>query len=163
MSARTVRAALVPSEVFITNKGPYLLWPRGDAHDAAYMVGVLSSLPLDWYARRFVEVNLNFFLFNPLPVPRPLPQAALRRRIIDLAGRMASPDERFASWAKEVGVAYGPLAPDEKEDGIHEIDAVVLRADPRLRGRGHWRLTGRDLRRRAGGASDSCRRRVPGR
>src|SRR5207245_850268 len=30
---RTVIAALVPPEVFITNKGPYLLWPRGDARD----------------------------------------------------------------------------------------------------------------------------------
>ncbi len=37
----------------------------------------------------------------------------------------ASPDERFAAWAKEVGVACGPLAPKEKEDMIHELDAVV--------------------------------------
>jgi hypothetical protein len=123
--SRTVRAALVPPEVFITNKGPYLLWPRGYARDEAYLLGVLSSLPLDWYARRFVEVSLNFFIFNPLPIPRPPAGHPLRRRAIELAGRLASPDERFAAWAKEVGVACGPLALDEKEDLIHELDAVV--------------------------------------
>jgi hypothetical protein len=68
---RTVRVALIPPKVFITNKGPYLLWPRGDEKDQAYLLGVLSSLSLDWYARRFVEVGLNYFIFNPMPVPRP--------------------------------------------------------------------------------------------
>ncbi len=122
---RTLRAALVPPEVFITNKGPYLLWPRGDVHDEAYLLGVLSSLALDWYARRFVEINLNFFVLNPFPVPRPAEGDPLRRRAIELAGRLASPDDRFAAWAEEVGVACGPLASDEKEDRINELDAVV--------------------------------------
>jgi hypothetical protein len=115
----------VPSEVFITNKGPYLLWPGGDARDEAYLLGALSSLPLDWYARRFVEVSVNFFIFNPLPIPRPATDHPLRRRAIELAGRLASPDDRFAAWAKQVGVACGALAPDEKESMIHELDAVV--------------------------------------
>ena len=122
---RTVIAALVPPEVFITNKGPYLLWPRGDERDEACLLGVLSSLPLDWYARRFVEVSMNFFIFNPFPVPRPPADHPLRLRAIGLAGRLACPDERFAAWAKEVGVACGPLAPDEKQNMIHELDAVV--------------------------------------
>jgi hypothetical protein len=33
----------------------------------------------------------------------------------------------FAAWAEEVGVACGPLAADEKEDMICELDAVVAR------------------------------------
>ena len=122
---RTVIAALVPSEVFIGNQAPYLLWSRGDARDEAFLVGVLSSLALDWYARRFVETHVNFFVFNPLPVPRPPVDHPLRRRAVALAGRLASPDDRFAAWAMEVGVACGPLAQDEKEDMIHEMDAVV--------------------------------------
>ena len=28
--SRTLRVALVPPRVFVTNKGPYFLWPRGD-------------------------------------------------------------------------------------------------------------------------------------
>jgi len=122
---RTVIAALVPPEVFVVHLAPYLVWPRGDARDEAYLLGVLSSLPLDWYARRFVETHLTFFVFNPFPVPRPPVDHPLRRRAIELAARLASPDDRFAAWAEEVGVACGPLAPDEKGDAIQELDAVV--------------------------------------
>jgi hypothetical protein len=59
---RTVRACLLPAGIFLTNKAPYLLWLRGDALDQAFLLGVLCSIPLDWYARRFVEVSMNFFI-----------------------------------------------------------------------------------------------------
>tara|TARA_Y100000310_G_scaffold139075_1_gene138219 strand:- start:204 stop:1340 length:1137 start_codon:yes stop_codon:yes gene_type:complete len=122
---RTVLAALVPPKVFITNAAPYLLWPSGDEKDEAFLLGFLCSIPFDWYARRFVEVNLNFFLFNPMPIPR-LPRSnSLWKRIVVLAGRLASPDDRFAEWGEAVGVRYGTLKPDEKEDMIHELDAVA--------------------------------------
>ena len=68
---RTVIACLVPPEVFIANQAPYLLWPRGDEKDQAFLLGTLSSIPLDWYARRFVETHVNFYVFNPFPIPRP--------------------------------------------------------------------------------------------
>lgn len=122
---RTVRVALLPPEVFITNKGPYFLWPRGDETDQAFLLGVLASIPLDWYARRFVEVNLNYFILNPFPIPRPDRKNVFWQRVVELAGRLACPDERFAAWAETVGVGCGPLAADEKEDMIHELDAVV--------------------------------------
>ena len=64
---RTIIACLVPPEIFIGNQAPYLLWPRGDDRDAAYLLGVLSSIPLDWYARRYVETHVNYFIFNPFP------------------------------------------------------------------------------------------------
>jgi hypothetical protein len=121
---RTMIACLIPPEVFLTNKGPYLLWIRGDITDQAFLLGVLSSIPLDWYARRFVEISMNFYIFNPLPIPRPAPDHPLRRRTIELAGRLACPDKRFSGWAKKVGVACGKLAEDEKEDMIRELDAV---------------------------------------
>jgi hypothetical protein len=68
---RTVRVALLPPKVFITNKGPYFVWSRGDNKDMAYLLAVMSSIPLDWYARRFVEVGLNYHVLNPFPIPRP--------------------------------------------------------------------------------------------
>ena len=123
--SRTVRLALVPGNIFITNQAPYLLWPRGNEKDQAYLLGVLSSIPLDWYARRYVETHLNFFVFNPFPVPRPETRSSLRHRAISLAGRLAAPDERFAEWAEAVGVDHGPLEKAEKKDMIHELDAVV--------------------------------------
>jgi len=82
-------------------------------------------MAFDWYARRFVDKHLNFFVFNPLPIPRPDRDSILRQRDIELAGRLACPDDRFADWAKEVGVECGPLEDDEKQDMIHELDAVV--------------------------------------
>jgi hypothetical protein len=123
--SRTVRACLLPPSIFITNKGPYLLWPRGDQQDQAFLIGVLSSIPLDWYARRFVEVSMNFFIFNPFPIPRPQRTDKRWQRVVALAGRLASPDKRFLTWGKAVGVDYGPLGEEEKQDMIAEVDAVV--------------------------------------
>ena len=117
--------ALVPPEIFIGNQAPYLLWPRGDEKDQAFLLGILSSIPLDWYARRFVEKHVSFFVFNPFPIPRPGRDNAFWQRAVRLAGRLACPDDRFDAWAETVGVEYGTLAADEKEDRIHELDAVV--------------------------------------
>ena len=122
---RTVIACLLPARMFLTNKAPYLLWPRGDALDQAFLLGVLCSIPLDWYARRFVELSMNFFIFNPFPVPRPSRDDKRWRRVVSLAGRLATPDRRFASCAKAVGVEHGPLQDGEKQDMIAELDAVV--------------------------------------
>lgn len=122
---RTVIAALLPPKVFITNAAPYLLWPRGDERDQAFLLGVMSSLPLDWYARRFVETHVNYFVLNPFPVPRPSRGDKRWQRVVSLAGRLACPDERFATWAKAVGAKCGPLKETEKDDLIHELDAVV--------------------------------------
>jgi hypothetical protein len=116
---------LLPPKVFITNKGPYFLWPRGDECDQAYLLGILCSLPLDWYARRFVEISMNFHILNAFPVPRPPRESAIRMRVVALAGRLACPDKRFKDWAAAVGVEYGELEEDEKEEMIHELDAMV--------------------------------------
>ncbi len=122
---RTVRAALIPGEVFLTNAAPYLLWPRGESGDVAFLLAVLCSLPLDWYARRFVETHLNFFVLNPFPIPRPEPGHRLRRRAIDIAARLAGQDSRLRAWAGELGVKSRKLPEEEKEDLVAELDATV--------------------------------------
>jgi hypothetical protein len=124
---RTMRAALIPAEVFVANTAPYLLWPRGDKKDEAFLLGILCSFALDWYARRFVETHANYFVFNPLPIPRPERKSPLWTRVVDLAGRLAAPDKRYADWAKKVGVKHGPIPANEKQDMIDELDAVVAR------------------------------------
>ena len=113
--------------MFLTHKAPFFVWPRGSESEQAYFLGMLSSLPLDWYARRFVETSLTFFVLNPFPVPRPDGASLLRDRAIALAGRLAAPDDRFAGWAGHVGVECGPLEAEEKEDHIRELDAVAAR------------------------------------
>ncbi len=123
---RTVKAALLPPEIFCVHKAPYLLFSRGDEQDEAFLLGVLSSIPLDWYARRFVSTNsLGFFLLNTFPIPRPSRKNPLWKRVVALSGRLASPDERFSKWAKAVGVEYGELNEQEQNNMIYELDAIV--------------------------------------
>ena len=125
-NTRTIVTALVPSRVVITNAAPYLLWPKGTRRDEAYLLGVLSSMILDWYARRVVELNLNFHILNSLPVPDPGEGHPIRDRVVEIAGRLAAVDERFVEWAAEVGVQVGS-ANDEvtKQALICELDACV--------------------------------------
>lgn len=125
IDARTVRVALVPPNVFLTHLAPYFLWPKGDERDQAFLLGVLSSFPLDWYARRFVTLHLTFSIVNQLPVPRPPKESSLRRRVVELAGRLACQDDRYSTWASAINVDSGSIATHKKNDMLHEIDAVV--------------------------------------
>ncbi|ELZ56779.1 hypothetical protein C467_07897 [Halorubrum hochstenium ATCC 700873] len=123
--SRTVRPALVRENVFLTDTAPYLLWPKGDETDEAYLLGVLSSIPLDWFSRRFVSKHVTLQIARGLPIPRPGRDSTLRQRAVELSGRLAAVNEHYENWADEVGVDYGPLDEDEKQEKIHELDAVV--------------------------------------
>jgi hypothetical protein len=122
---RTVRVSLVPPNVFLASHVPYMLWPRGNAHDQAYLLGVMSSIPFDWYARLFVEKNISFYLLQCFPIPRPPENDFFRKRIIQISGRLASIDERYKKWANEVEVDYGPIDEITKNQMIFDLDAVV--------------------------------------
>ena len=123
--SRTVRSALIPPERVITHAASCLVWPQGEAIDMAYLLGFLSSIPLDWYARRFVEVNLELHIFNAFPVPRPDRDDPLRKEVVQISGRLAAVDARFSEWASEVGVAVGSVKRGERDDLIARLDAAV--------------------------------------
>jgi hypothetical protein len=124
-NTRTCIAALVPGSTVLTNKAPYLLKVSGTSRDEAFLLGVLSSIPLDWYARRYVELGMNFHIFNGLPIPRPT-ENALSTRVIELSGRLAARDERFSEWASAVGVSVGSVkTPEQQTDMEAELDALV--------------------------------------
>jgi hypothetical protein len=97
----------------------------GDETDEAYLLGVLNSIPLDWYARRFVETSVTFQMFKGFPIPRPGSASELRKRVVDLSGRLSAVYQRYAEWADAVGVEYGPLDEESKQEKIYELDAVV--------------------------------------
>lgn len=122
---RTVIVALVPPNVVITNKGPTFLWPKGKTNHIVYLLAILSSIAQDWYSRRFVEESMNFYLINSFPIPRIAEDDKILPRVLAVAGRLACLDKRFTGFAKALGVKYGPLPEDEKNDMIHELDAVV--------------------------------------
>lgn len=125
-NTRTVIAALVPGEVVITNQAPYLLWPRGATRDQALLLGVLSSMILDWYARCVVELHLNFHILNNFPIPDPGEGHPVRDRVVEIAGWLAAVDERYAPWAAEVGVPVGSVRDEAtKQNLVYELDACV--------------------------------------
>ncbi|MES2211083.1 MAG: hypothetical protein V4515_13030 [Chloroflexota bacterium] len=125
LNARTVIACLVPPKVFSHNKAPSLIWPSGDERDQAFLLGVMASVAFDWFARRRVERNLNLFILNSLPVPRPTREDPRWRRVVELAARLACIDERYAEFAEATDVVFGPVEPAEKAAMIAELDALV--------------------------------------
>ncbi len=132
--SRTVIAAAVPPMTVLANSAPYLAFMAGADPQRALCLGVMNSLPFDWQARRFVEVNLNFFLLELLTVPDLTGDDA--DAIADAAARLSCVDERFAAFADACGVEVGTLTDDERLDLIVDIDARVALS---------WRLTSDDL------------------
>jgi hypothetical protein len=125
-NSRTVLACLVPPHHFLTNKAPYLAFRADDDRARATCLGIMNSLPFDWQARRFVEINLNFFILEGLVVPD-IGDDDLDA-ISVAAARLSCIDERFADFAGSVGVAVGPLEDDEWNRLRAEIDARLVKA-----------------------------------
>ncbi len=125
-NTRTLIAALVPGERVIVHQAPYLLGTLGTAVDEAFLLGVLSSMPCDWQARRTVELHMTFEQFGLLSIPDPGEGHPVRDRVVQIAGRLAAVDERFGEWAAEVGVPVGSANEESiKQDLICELDACV--------------------------------------
>ena len=123
---RTCIACLIPPQASATEACQIVVNVDGNPQTEAYLLGVLSSIPFDWGARRWVELNFNFYLMNPLPVPTYSADSHLIQRVVQIAGRLAAVDERYADWASEVGVAVGSVSTQpEKDDLIAELDALV--------------------------------------
>ena len=120
---RTMRAALIPPRVVTTDVAPYFTWPRGEASDHAYLLGIFCSIPFDWSARRAVETHMDFHVLAPLPVPTA--SNALADVASRIAGRLAAHDDRFAEWADRIGVESGPIGDEERDELIAELDAVA--------------------------------------
>ena len=133
-NSRTILACLIPPGVFLTNKAPYLAFVTGATRDQAACLGVMNSLPFDWQARRFIEINVNFFLLEGLYLPDLTDEDF--DAITRASARLSAVDDRFADFASATGVEYGPLDPAERKRLRVEIDARVCRA---------WKLTTEDL------------------
>ncbi len=122
---RTTISCLVPPRVFMVDSAPYFLWPRGDAKDLFFLLGILSSIPLDWQARRVIETNVSFGKINDFPIPRPGTESKTWQKVVEIAGLLACEDERFACFARKNGVARHQLDSDERLDMVHELDALA--------------------------------------
>lgn len=132
--SRSVRACLVPPNVFLTNTGPYLAFVKGTDLERATCLGVMNSLPFDWQARRLVETHLNFFVLESLALPD-LPDSDLQG-IGRAAARLSCVGERYQDFAESTGVEFGALTEAEHLRLRIEIDCLVACG---------WALTEDDL------------------
>lgn len=125
-NTRTSIAALVPPKTLLLNSAPWVFRFDGDACAEAFLLGVLSSIPLDWYARKYVELHMNLHIFKSLPIPIYTASGSGEMRVVEIAGRLAAVDDRYSDWAFEVGVTVGSVSSQaEKDDLIAELDALV--------------------------------------
>lgn len=124
-NTRTVIPALVPPNVAMLDTAPYLIWPKGDEKDQAYLMGIMGSIPFDWCARTFVESHVSFYLLRGLPVPRVSGENQLRDRIVELSGSLAANNQRYSKWSDAVGVDYGSIPEERRQEMMYEIDAVA--------------------------------------
>ncbi|HJE85565.1 MAG TPA: hypothetical protein K8V94_08375 [Corynebacterium amycolatum] len=119
-------ACLLPPGTTAVHKAPLLVRRAGDARSEAALLGVLSSIPFDWSARRWVELTMSFQLLSALPVPVYDSTSPITQRVAEIAGRLAAVDGRYADWAGEVGVPIGSVKTQaDKDDLLSELDALV--------------------------------------
>ena len=123
---RTAIACLIPPGTAAVHQSPLLVRRKGNALSEAFLLGVMSSIPFDWAARRWVELHLTFEILFALPIPAYEPDTPLVGRVAEIAGLLAAVDDRFANWATEVGVPIGSAGlKEQQEDLVAEIDALV--------------------------------------
>lgn len=122
---RTVIACLIPDQVITTTANPYLLRIDGDEQDEAFLLGVMCSIPFDWFARRYVEINLDFHYLNSFPVPLVEADDERRQRIIELVGALCSNEERLSGWTAALWEGNAASDVVDQDDQIAELDAVV--------------------------------------
>lgn len=125
-NTRTTIACLLPPNTAAVHSAPTLVRRLGNAKDEAFLLGVLSSIPFDWAARKWVEINLTMEIIVQLPVPTTQHASLVGREIADRAARLAAVDDRYEEWAKEVGVPFGSVITEaDKANTIAELDALV--------------------------------------
>ena len=124
-NTRTFIPCLLPPGVVLPNMAPYFLRPRGDETDEAYLLGITSTMVFDWLARRYIELNANFFIVNNLPVPLRLKNDPTCEDIRTTAAKLAAIDERYTHWATANDVDTGALSTEQRNEAILRLEALV--------------------------------------
>jgi hypothetical protein len=127
-NSRTIIPALIPPRTFLTHITPYLFTPPGNEKLEALLLGVMSSIPFDWYARKFVESAVDVHLINAFPVPK-FDNLDLRNEVVLLAAKLAAVDVRYQEWASSIGLEVGKLSnSQDRRRAISRLDGLVAAA-----------------------------------
>jgi hypothetical protein len=124
--SRTMICCLLPPGVAAVHKAPLLVRRKGGSSAESCLLGIMASIPFDWITRRWVELTMSFELLSAFPVPRPDLSSRLGSRVVRISGRLAAVDDRYTTWATEVGVPVGSVKTQaEKDELFAELDALV--------------------------------------
>ncbi len=124
-NSRTFIPALLPGYRILTHISPYIFTLPGSERDEAFLLGVMSSLPFDWYARKFVETAVDVYLINAFPVPKEI-TSDLFDEIAKLSAKLAAIDDRYSDWASANSVDVGTMSSSSvREAAIAELDGLV--------------------------------------
>jgi hypothetical protein len=119
--------ALVPPKVVLTNKAPYFVNRSNDVPREAFLLAVLSSIPLDWFAKKIVELGFNFHLINTLPIPTFESSNPLVQRAIEISCKLAWQDERYTDWTRSAGYEVtSKITSEEFTTLVAELDVVMF-------------------------------------
>src|SRR5215211_145889 len=126
---RSFYACLLPPRTLSADHNYLLFFPEPDhEREEAYILGCMCSLPFDWHARLWVEANFTANVVQPFPIPAVGRNNSLRRRVEEIAGTLASVDDRYEDWANAVGVSTSSCRSSEAQEALlAELDAVVAR------------------------------------
>jgi hypothetical protein len=103
---RTIIVSLVPKGIALVHSSPFLVRRSGTVVEEAFLLGVMSSIPFDWLARRWVELNVTFELLGNLPVPMFSIEDKRAKRIIEIVGSMMCNSTDFAGWVEHMTERY---------------------------------------------------------
>ena len=122
-NSRKIWFALVPGKTILTNSAPYLLVMRGTLQSQAYLLGIMSSTVVDWIGHLKVNLNLNYFIINAIPVPIYDPEDPKCCRIAELATGLAlKPGGKFGQWTN---LSEPITIEHDREQAKAEIDALA--------------------------------------
>jgi len=88
------------------------------------LLGVMNSRIFDWYARKFIETQMNLFFVRAFPVPN-FDSRPVVSRICELAISLTCTSDEFADWAAKVGADVRELSESQRDEAIVELDAQV--------------------------------------
>jgi hypothetical protein len=124
-NTRTTIAALLPPRIGGTHRVAFFVERTGTVRNEAFLLGLISSIPFDWYSRRVVEMVLNFEIMKNAPLPHSKITSPVAERLIEITVKLAAVDSRYLEWAKAVGVLTSKsLDAGAKSDYLSEIDAL---------------------------------------
>jgi hypothetical protein len=122
--SRTIIASLIPANVILTNISPYILTTVNNEKNEAKLLGILSSVVFDFYARKFIETAVNNHFLNAFPIPD-LTNSQLFEKLVSNVLSLVDDIPEFKMWKEKVGTK--PTSFEKIDDLISENDAIVAR------------------------------------